>query len=131
MKTAEGIAGGLRHVAVLLAFGSVAAGDVQRELLLQWQRISEGGSFGEFSTDDDQFVSVDSVDSDRKCGEFPHLKRILQKTVFFSDFNWMLQLQVAYTCLMLEKFYGREHSHTQSCANLLIRSRGWGGCHES
>jgi len=29
--------------------------------------------------------------------------------------------KVAYTCLMLEKFYGREHSHTQSCANLLIR----------
>ena len=29
--------------------------------------------------------------------------------------------QVAYTCLLLEKFYGREHSHTQACANLLIR----------
>eukprot|EP00434_Breviolum_minutum_P020994 symbB.v1.2.018523.t1/scaffold1481.1/size116218/2 len=29
--------------------------------------------------------------------------------------------KVAYTCLLLEKFYGREHSHTQACANLLIR----------
>lgn len=29
--------------------------------------------------------------------------------------------KVAYTCLMLEKYYGKEHSHTQSCANLLIR----------
>ena len=89
------------------------------------------GNIPNFQTNpnDDQFVS--GVDSDRKCGEFPHLKRILEKTVFFSHFNWMLQLEVAYTCLMLEKFYGREHSHTQSCANLLIRSRGWGGCHES
>ena len=34
--------------------------------------------------------------------------------------------QVAYVCLMLEKYYGREHSHTQSCANLLLRRVNWG-----
>ena len=37
------------------------------------------------------------------------------------NFRVPLANQVAYTCLLLEKFYGREHSHTQACANLLIR----------
>lgn len=53
-------------------------------------------------------------------------QRGLQITLMRIGLNFRVHVlalanQVAYTCLLLEKFYGREHSHTQACANLLIR----------
>ena len=152
----------LWYFAVLLAFGSVEISNVQRQLLFQWQRISEGGPWADeggqswrlqswfccskiFQTGQrspspfcmshghtswwfkmfkgNPKVILKSFEVQTKalissCWSQQGLQITLRIAL---NFRVPLANQVAYTCLLLEKFYGREHSHTQACANLLIR----------